>query len=150
MLKHPNPQKKPIAYFNFTKLNEKANGNEIKLNNEYLLDYNIETLSLKIGSMERNCYKITFEAKIEINEIITIEITFTDDEVNHTDMSLLRVCLNSLKENLHVKPYFYIFETKPMYLELGGGWWKKRSAKLKDEVSLKLKVLDLKITRSKK
>lgn len=136
-------KKQAIAWLSFNKLREKKN---IQYSSEHLLDYNIEYLSFNNSKY----YKLTFEIELIDNNYNKIEIVVSEQELDNEQLSLLRWCLNDLKETLHVKPYFHIYELEPNVVEIHGGWLKVSSCKIEDQVFLKLNILNYTLIKDKK
>lgn len=135
--------KRAIAWLSFNKLREKKN---IHYNSEHLLDYKIEYLSFNNSKY----YKLTFEIELIDKNYNKIEIVVNDKEINDQQLSLLRCCINDLKETLHVKPYFHIYELEPNVIEIHGGWLKINSRKIEDQIFLKLNIINYNLIKDKK
>lgn len=149
MIKQFTPRKKIISWFNLIKLKEDKK-NEIKIFKQHLIDFNIENTTLIIGYSDYKCYKITLDILLESNLYNQVEIIINKDEIKPTYLSMFRLCLQDLKENLYPKPYFNIYELEPLVLNIVGGWYSKKNNNLKDQVNFKVKVLKFNLTRSTK
>ena len=144
-IKHPEKKKNPIAWSNIILLGDNKKIG-IRLTKDYLIDFHIETLKLKIAYNEHKVYKMIFDIRADGADqygINGIELIVDEGEISDYNMANLRLSLDSLKSKFHIKPYLNITEIEPSVINLTCGWSKPRDKKQQDQVDLKFKVLEI-------